>query len=285
MTTTIAKPPVVRFHQAPAAVRAAFQLYERVAPAIGARWAERIWFRIPRGGPPAEPGFVIRAGDLQVAGEVWGDGPPVYLVHGWAGDRGQFSAFVAPLLARGHRVVAFDAPSHGGSPPGSFGAGGSSLPEFVTALTAVVARYGPAHGIVAHSLGATATAVATHGGLPVRRVAMLAPMASVTSYAHRFVAALGGGPRIRRRLIERVERRIAAPLRDFEVPDLCRAADLPPVLVVHDRTDPSIPVADGVAIAATWPGAQLQVTAGLGHRRLLRDPDVVAEVVDFIARP
>jgi hypothetical protein len=29
-------------------------------------------------------------------------------------------------------------------------------------------------------------------------------------------------------------------------------------------------------------GSRLRLTTGLGHRRLLRDPDVVADVVDFV---
>jgi pimeloyl-ACP methyl ester carboxylesterase len=59
---------------------------------------------------------------------------------------------------------------------------------------------------------------------------------------------------------------------------------MPPTLVVHDRDDAFTPITDGAAIAAAWPSARMRVTAGLGHRRLLRDPDVVSEVVDFVAR-
>ena len=68
----------------------------------------------------------------------------------------------------------------------------------------------------------------------------------------------------------------------FDVPELGRAIAMPPTLVVHDRDDVFTPVTDGAAIAAAWSSARLRVTSGLGHRRLLRDPDVVAEVVDFV---
>ncbi|MDF2743720.1 MAG: hypothetical protein K0S88_5097, partial [Actinomycetia bacterium] len=41
-----------------------FALLERVAPALGARWAERLWFRIPaprgRRDRPVEPGRPFR---------------------------------------------------------------------------------------------------------------------------------------------------------------------------------------------------------------------------------
>jgi pimeloyl-ACP methyl ester carboxylesterase len=286
------KSTIVRFFAAPPPVRSAFRVLEHTAPGLGARWAERIWFTLPRAGDPtgsrsvaAPPGapFTLAVDGHQVVGETWGDGPAVYLMHGWAGHRGQLAPFVAPLVARGHRVVAFDAPSHGESGPGAYGPRSSSIPEFAAALSAVVETHGPAHAIVAHSMGGSATAVALCDGLRAGRVVLLAPMASPLSYARQFAAVFGFGERVYRRLIARVERRVGAPMHHFDVPELGRAVAMPPTLIVHDDDDASTPVTDGAAIAAAWSGSRLHVTSGLGHRRLLRDPDVVAEVVTFVS--
>ena len=284
------KSTTVRFFSAPMPVRAAFGVLNRAAPALAARWAERIWFTLPRPTAPPRavpvPGgrrFTVEVEGSRLAGEVWGAGPAVYLVHGWGGHAGQFAAFVAPLVARGHRVVAFDAPSHGRSDPGAYGNRSSSIPEFAAALTAVVAANGPARAVIAHSMGGTAAAVALCDGLRADRVALLAPMASPVSYARQLADVLGFGEPTYRRLIARVERRVRAPMHHFDVPELGRAVAMPPTLVVHDRDDAFTPVTDGAAIAAAWSSARLHVTSGLGHRRLLRDPDVVAEVVDFVA--
>jgi len=284
------KSTTVRSVSAPLPIRAAFAMLNRAAPALAARWAERIWFTLPWPAAPARevavPGgdpFTVDAEGCLVAGQVWGAGPVVYLMHGWGGYAGQMAAFVAPLVGRGHRVVAFDAPSHGRSAPGAYGPRSSSIPEFAAALTAVVAAHGPADAVVAHSMGATATAVALCDGLRADRVALLAPMASTVSYARQFAAALHFGEPTYRRLIARVERRVGAPMHHFDVPELGRAIAMPPTLVVHDRDDAFTPVTDGAAIAAAWPSARLHVTAGLGHGRLLRDPGVVAEIVDFVS--
>ena len=145
-----------------------FGVLERVAPALGARWAERLWFTVPPAGgrrdrlvPPGRP-FRVQVYGRTVAGETWGDGsgerPVVYLVHGWGGWRGQLDAFAGPLAEAGHRVVAFDALSHGDADPGPSGPGRSNILELADALTAVVAAHGPAAAVVAHSLGATAAA-------------------------------------------------------------------------------------------------------------------------------
>ncbi len=284
------KSTTVRFFSAPPPMRAAFAVLNRAAPELAARWAEHIWFTLPRSAAPARlvpvPGgrpFTVDADGQEIAGQVWGAGPAVYLMHGWGGYAGQLAPFVAPLVARGHRVVAFDAPSHGRSGPGAYGPRSSSIPEFAAALTAVVAEHGPAHAVVAHSMGGTATAVALCDGLPADRVVLLAPMAGPASYARQLADVLGFGEPTYRRLIARVERRVKAPMRHFDVPELGRAVAMPPTLVVHDNDDTFTPVTDGAAIAAAWSMARLHVTSGLGHRRLLRDPDVVAEVVDFVA--
>ena len=56
-----------------------------------------------------------------------------------------------------------------------------------------------------------------------------------------------------------------------------------PLLVIHDQDDRDVPPHHGAAVAASWPGAQLVETTGLGHSRILRDAGVVAQAVSFIA--
>jgi pimeloyl-ACP methyl ester carboxylesterase len=57
-----------------------------------------------------------------------------------------------------------------------------------------------------------------------------------------------------------------------------------PALIVHDRDDTDVPLADARAIAQAWPGAQLLVTQGLGHRGVLRSSEVVHYLLDFLRK-
>jgi pimeloyl-ACP methyl ester carboxylesterase len=268
-----------------------FGLLERFAPAAGARWAEALWFRVPAAGgrrqPPATPGrpFRLAVDRHAVAGETWGEGPAVYLLHGWGGWRGQLDPLVDPLVEAGYRVIAFDAPSHGDSDHGPAGPGRSTIIEFADALAAVVTAHGPAHAVVAHSLGTTAAAYALTQGLAVGRLAFISPMADPLPYTRTFAGRLGFGERVRTRLVARVEGRVAMPMSAFDVPAMASRVAAPPLLLVHDRQDAETSWSDSAAIAQAWPGARLVSTAGLGHRRILRDPAVVAEVVGFVAVP
>ncbi len=103
-------------------VRRAFGLLERFAPAIGSRWAVELWctppvvemsLRMPPGVSAGEPLEAFWDGH-RIAGEAWGEGPNVYLVHGWGGCRAHMAVFVKPLVDAGHRVIAFDLPRAAG---------------------------------------------------------------------------------------------------------------------------------------------------------------------------
>ena len=79
--------------------RALFGVLERISPAAGARLAARLWFTVPRssarGGLPAGHRLEVRLHGARIAGQRWGDGPVVCLMHGWGGRR--------PLSARPNR--------------------------------------------------------------------------------------------------------------------------------------------------------------------------------------
>lgn len=270
------------------AVRTAFGTLERVAPGLGARWAERLWLTIPPyRGRPAElfpPGerYTIPVGERHVLTRVWGSGPVVYLVHGWGGNGVQLRAYLEPLLAAGRRVVTFDALGHGDSDAGELGPRRTTIPEMAAALRAVVAAHGPAHAIVAHSLGANSTFYALRRGLWAGRLVFLAPMTQPMPYTALFGAALGFDRRVRERMVARVARRVGVPWSAFDVPSQVADIAAPPLLAVHDPNDRETRYADSVALVKAWPGAELVTARDLGHWRLLRDPATVDRAVAFL---
>lgn len=251
--------------------------------------AADLWFTVP---PPIAPDRLpalppgVDAG-VELDGQalhaiVWGEGSPVYLVHGWGGRIEQLGGLVGPLVAAGHRVVAFDAPAHGRSGPGRLGPRGSSIPELTTALHAAVAAHGEPHAVVAHSLGGTAAAFAVSQGMRASRLVLVAPPSDPQPMLAAFAEQLGLDRRARADFDREVERRAGYPLAAFDLPAMAGDVPLPPTLVVHDRRDREVGFEHGRAIAEAWPGARLLATEGLGHRRLLRDPTVVGAVVTFL---
>ncbi|WP_448073308.1 alpha/beta fold hydrolase [Georgenia yuyongxinii] len=269
------------------AVRTAFRALDTVAPDVAARWALRIWCTLPtnrgrrrdeRPWDGARSTVALPDGRVLTV-ETWGAGDPVYLAHGWGGWRGQLGAFVAPLVDAGRRVVGFDAPSHGDSAPGRLGPHRSTAVEVAEALVAVAAVHGEPSAVVAHSLGCTTTALAAADGLPVDRIALIAPSRDLMAMTDNLARTLGYTARTKTRFDRRLEALAGRPLADF---DLSALPQPHPTLVVHDRLDKEVPYAEGAHVADAWPDARLHTTEGLGHQRILRDRDVVAAVTRFV---
>lgn len=269
-------------------MRTAFGTLERVAPELGARWAADIWLTLPRFNgrtrPDIPPGerFTVTLRNRAVRGTTWGAGPAVYLVHGWGGASSQLLPFVTPLVHAGHRVVTFDALSHGASDPGELGPRRSTIPEAARSLTAVVKEHGQPHAVIAHSAGASSTFYALRDGLRPGRLVFLAPMTQPTEHTLVFAATLGFGERIRTGMTRRVGERAGAPWDDFDMPTMVTRIAPPPLLTVHDPADRETRYADSVAIARVWPDAELVTVKGLGHWRILRDEDTITRAVDFV---
>ncbi len=174
-----------------------------------------------------------------------GDGAPVVLLHGFGADLDTWM-FVQPLLAQGHRTIAFDLPGHGGSVK-EVGAGDPD--SFVAAIAAGLAALGVARAhLVGHSLG---------GALAVRLALDRPEQAASLS----LIAAAGLGPEINAAFIDgfvkATRRREAAEVLALLVHD--------PALVSRKMVEDVLRYKrlDGVdralsAIAASWFGGGRQ---------------------------
>lgn len=264
-------------------LRPALATLGALSPELGASMAERMFLTAPRHPqPPHEAAAlatarreIIDSGGSPITTWTWGRGPAVLLVHGWGGRGGQLAGFAPALVASGYSVITFDAPGHGTSPEPT-----SSVLAFIDAIRAVDRALGPVRGVIAHSIGAAATAGALRAGLGADGAVFMAPPSDLTLHADLALETLGFGSRVRTRMRERVEQRLGVPWSTLDVTGF--AAEMrTPLLVVHDRDDVEVPWQEGAMIAQAWPGATLVTTSGLGHRRLVRDPGVVAGVTAF----
>ena len=209
-------------------------------------------------------------------------GPVALLVHGWGGHAAQMLPLAESLAQQGWRPVLLEMPAHGGSAGTT-----SNLPQFARAIDYAVGRLqqeGHRVGLLAgHSLGANAAAHAASRGLAVERMVLLAPPASPRAYTRYFAQVFGLSEATRAAMQRRIEAREGVLMQHFEPRHVAGRIRIP-TLVVHDREDRINAFADGQAFAQAIQGAQLLATEGLGHRRLLKDPLVLARVALFAQR-
>jgi pimeloyl-ACP methyl ester carboxylesterase len=261
-------------------------ILSRLAPGLAAGLAQKMFVTpIPSRRPDRELRWAESAARTKLPSPlgpiplwVWGDGAEtVVLVHGWSGRGLQLGAFVDPLLESGFRVVAFDAPGHGEAPGRT-----SSMPAFAATLGAVGRRFGPVAAVIAHSLGATAAIYAlANRELEAQRLVAISPAARLHAVRERFGAMAGFPPEVIDMMGRAFEDRFGFDWNASEPLRLARQLPIP-ALVVHDANDRFIPHGEAVELADAWADSRLSTTNGLGHHRILRDSDVIAQCVYFV---
>jgi pimeloyl-ACP methyl ester carboxylesterase len=209
----------------------------------------------------------------------WGEGPRVLFIHGWSGRGTQAAHFIAPITQNGYSLLAFDAPAHGDTPGRQ-----TNIMEISELVLALNQHFGEFHGAITHSFGGMILPYALAQGARVNRVASLCPAADIAVLLRNFQNQLCIPDKVMQLMSARLKRDYGADLAQ-RVSTLNNVATLTiPGLIIHDEADSDIPWQSGKQIADAWQGAEFMLTHGLGHRRILRDPQTVAAVCEFICR-
>ena len=153
-------------------IRAAFGFLNTFLPILAKRWAVHLFFR-PLRYPISKlelkiekqgKVFSTQAGGKLIQGLTWGEGPVILLVHGWSGRGTQLWKFVNPLVQKGYKVVAFDAPAHGKSEGSE-----TNILEWNELFQKIPGIFGEIEAVISHSFGGIATLFAMTEGLKIKR--------------------------------------------------------------------------------------------------------------------
>jgi len=205
-----------------------------------------------------------------------GGGPLAMFVHGWGGSGNDLHAVAAAFACAGWRAVTFDMPGHGRAPGRE-----SSLVEFLRAIRAVADAIGAPDVIVGHSFGGAAAVFGiTELGLPVRSAVLISPAPGPAYYVDRFARAVGLPAERTKGMVQRLVERVGRSIESLDAVVAARSAT-PPALIFHDPADREVPYEFALRMRDAWRGSRLIPAPSLGHKRILRDPSMIAAAVDF----
>ena len=266
-------------------IRASFRLTGSFLPSLTAQIARRIFmtpmkFRrtssekkiLARAHP-----FEIKVGNTLVKAWRWGEGPQVLLVHGWSGRGGQMIAFVDPLLEAGYSVLTFDAPAHGDSEGKRV-----SLFDFAQTIQNLAEEFGPFHGTIAHSFGGPAMLWALEQGVETSHLILMASPMNLEKTMSRFARRLGLTPIAYHELRQQMEQYFNTSISSLNYFNKTMSPSSP-TLIVHDLDDKEVNWAGSEKISKQWSHSFLMTTKGLGHYRILRNPDVIEKITSFLS--
>jgi len=206
----------------------------------------------------------------------------ILLLHGWTGRAAFMSAFIEPLRAAGFDVTTVDLPGHGESSGRVL-----HIPLAIAALHAVYHRYGPWHGIVAHSFGGAVAAslvsgaVANFPALPVKRMVLIGTPHSMSEIFTWFGTTLGLTKNGQHWLNDNVKRLAGRGLETFEGRQQLREAAIP-TLLLHAPDDKEAAFSGAEVLATAGHHVTLRPMPGLGHRRILYARESIAATVSFL---
>jgi len=257
----------------------------RIAPGLAARIAFHFFatpVRIPR--PESEKiwheqskKYFLKSG---IAAFEWGKptDPLVMLIHGWNGRGTQIASFALPLVEKGFRVVALDGPAHGISPGTKTNP--SHFAKFIEDSQKELSPEG-AHTVIAHSFGGGCAVLAASRSLRVKKLVLVASPAFYERVVQFYARSYKLSKIAEEKFTEIVAKAAGIHPKDLNIASI--GSKLPiPKMIVHDSDDNAVNFLSAKAMHEAWPDSVLFKTEGLGHRRILKDQNVITAVVNFI---
>ena len=252
-----------------------------IAPALAGRIATYLWFtpfplarpRSPQI-PPGARSVTFESAGSMVHGYEIGDGSrTALLIHGWAGSSRQYRRIALRLTEEGYRCVVIDLPAHG------IEAGRSTHAfEMADAIEIAGKALDKVDIVVAHSLGAMATAVAMQRSLRADRLVLVAPGLRPHKALESFAATLRLRPVVAKAVERSMERRFGEDLWD-RMPKAMLDMSVPGrTLIIHDVDDDMVPIEEAELLSESW-GVGLVSTRGHGHNGVLRASEVIDQIV------
>lgn len=207
----------------------------------------------------------------------------ILVLHGWRSRTEYMKSVIEGFRDAGYRVVSLDLPGHGQSSGRRL-----NMALAVDAVRVAGEWFGPFAAVVGHSFGgavAVNAAVGSVAGIPplaTARLVMISAPSSMPAIFEDFGRFLNLGPRSQLAVAAEVERVTGRCLEDFV--GSVQLATVPiPALVIHAPDDREVSADDAKAFARAGDHVRLFWARGLGHRRILFDPEVVSEAVGFVA--
>ncbi len=255
-----------------------------LSPYLASRCAFELFCRpVKTNRAPQEKDFWQSGVDLNLpsgrAAKSWGEGPMVWLLHGWGSRGSTFYKIVPDFVKAGFQVVAWDGPAHGDSPEKKvniikYAQAVADDLKFATSEKKLVA-------VVGHSFGGASLAVLNRFmTLPTHLVIIGSPTEIPIVFSN-FKRLIRLGDRAFELMVAKAEKIIGGSISSTSLlgNDLSKQTK---VLIIHDEKDKEVPFQRFEKLKNTWSGGEFYSTQGLGHRRIIKSSLVAKKIIGFI---
>lgn len=222
--------------------------------------------------------------NLTIRGFQWKHTNPaskkILIVHGFSSYAYKFEQYVIGLKKEGFEVLAFDAPAHGNSDGKRINA-----ITYRDTILAIENNFGPIYGIVAHSMGGLAAALALEQfNLTIKRkLVLIAPATETRTAINNFFTIIPAEPKIVDAFETYIETLAQRPISYFSVARVAKLS-LAHTLWVHDEEDNICTFNDvQPLLKEPIPMLEFLITKGLGHSQVYKEQHIKDKIIHFLA--
>ncbi|MBL4677798.1 MAG: alpha/beta hydrolase [Mucilaginibacter sp.] len=218
--------------------------------------------------------------ELTINAFKWGTGKTRVLIsHGWGSKAADFTELISALLELPElEIISFDAPANGSS-DGDL----SNLLLFVNAGKAVIAETGAPDIAIGHSFGAMANVVALHDlNLKPKLLISIAPFILLQENFIKNMTAIGVPNEAQQAFLDDFKARYGIYPSSYNMPDLYRFDASLNHWLAYDDADMMLPDTYLQSFLKEHPSIRTKNFSGAGHERIIKLPEVIADVVEEV---
>jgi len=276
-----------------------FKILGLVSPKLAGKFALQLFMRPPKVNAPKREQAIREQAELthhkidnhNIAVWVWGEDKDnleqvtVLLSHGWAGRTSQFFKTITALVDAGYRVVGADIAAHGESSGNT-----TTMLNGTRVISEVAKEYAPLSAIVAHSFGTgTALLALDRFSVEAPKTVLIGAYSTVTFIVDLFADVFKMNQKSRLTM-----KQAGTDLLGDKFHFKWNWENIAPIntiqsyegelLFIHDENDHEVPIEEVTPLHQSKPDAKIMITSGLGHRRIMRDDDVVKAILAFLQK-
>jgi pimeloyl-ACP methyl ester carboxylesterase len=259
----------------------------KLSTKFAGRAALKVWGKtrfkksIPRGVFSFVKPEYIEIEKKKIAVYKFGDGDKkILLTHGWEGQASDFFKMIPVLVESGYQVITFDGPAHGLS-MGTH----SHLFEFVEVIESLSKHFSGFDIAIGHSMGGAATVVANYLSVnfnPQIIIPIAAPN-KLETIIETFANFVNLDKIVFHSIVNEIEKTTGLKVKDVSLENYLKDLDSK-IMLIHDEDDNMVPYRRVEEIIMKVKVDKVVKTQNLGHFRILRDPNVIQEVLEFIKK-
>ena len=192
----------------------------------------------------------------------------------------QFHALIEHFVAQGYKVISFDAPGHGKSTGGE-----TNLVEFADCINSILEKNGDPNVLIGHSLGGIACMFyQKYYEKAIPQVTINSPAIIEEIFANYAYRINSKQQKVSKWIRDYTLKKFGREFNSISGQELSKGFAQVPFLIVNDEDDREVSLKNAQVLHEHLLGSEMFITKTFGHVRILRAPELIDRLDQFVQK-